>query len=225
MSYSQHGQDEWVLEIFERCQKFCDASHPLKFVEAGAGNGIDLSNTKLLEELGWRGLLIEPHPEAFEKLKANRQEAVCVKTLLWHENESRLAFLRRRGWKSRIVDEPTITNPPESRRVHREMQRARSDGQMLKLRTRTLEDVLTKEYIKHFDNEIHYMSLDLEGAEWEVMRVFPLNHFRPWVIGIERPGWDLTNLLHDFGYIECKYLGEDTMFVREDMLKELGAKP
>lgn len=37
------------------------------FVEAGAFDGFHWSNTQMLAALGWRGLLIEPHPVYFEK--------------------------------------------------------------------------------------------------------------------------------------------------------------
>ena len=45
------------------------------YVEIGANNGIDQSNTKYLEVYeNWRGLLIEPIPHVFKKLKRNRSK-------------------------------------------------------------------------------------------------------------------------------------------------------
>lgn len=41
------------------------------FVEFGAGNGVDYSNTLLLEKRGWNGLLIEPSSN-FKNCKINR---------------------------------------------------------------------------------------------------------------------------------------------------------
>ena len=36
------------------------------FIEAGAYNGVELSNTLYFEKnLGWTGLLVEPNPDAF----------------------------------------------------------------------------------------------------------------------------------------------------------------
>ena len=66
-SYSQMGQDLWVAEIFR------GMTHGY-FLEVGAGNGIDLSNTFALEtELQWDGLLIEPNTTSFALLKNNRK--------------------------------------------------------------------------------------------------------------------------------------------------------
>ncbi len=43
------------------------------FVEAGALDGLFMSNTKILEDLGWKGILIEPSPKAYKKCKKNRK--------------------------------------------------------------------------------------------------------------------------------------------------------
>jgi len=42
------------------------------FIEAGAHDGIFQSTTKILEDLGWTGLLIEPSESLYEKCKNNR---------------------------------------------------------------------------------------------------------------------------------------------------------
>lgn len=39
------------------------------FVEAGAFDGFHWSNTQMLAALGWRGLLLEPHPVYYEQCK------------------------------------------------------------------------------------------------------------------------------------------------------------
>jgi FkbM family methyltransferase len=55
------------------------------FVEIGANDGVDQSNTLFLENSrGWHGVLIEPHPETFRSLIKNRSDlnffknAACV---------------------------------------------------------------------------------------------------------------------------------------------------
>src|SRR5680860_384457 len=45
------------------------------FVEAGANDGIWQSNTYLLERRGWRGVLIEPIPELFDRCRRNRPQS------------------------------------------------------------------------------------------------------------------------------------------------------
>jgi len=48
------------------------------FVEAGALDGLFMSNTKTLEDLGWNGLLIEPSKKAVIECKKNRIMPVTI---------------------------------------------------------------------------------------------------------------------------------------------------
>lgn len=53
------------------------------FIEAGANDGVSQSNTKLLEDrFGWTGLLIEPSPVSFDKVKVNRPKCINFNSAL-----------------------------------------------------------------------------------------------------------------------------------------------
>lgn len=54
------------------------------FVEAGAHNGslASNSNTKILEDCGWSGLLIEPSTDLFRQLQTNRPNCILERTAL-----------------------------------------------------------------------------------------------------------------------------------------------
>ena len=71
-SYSQHEQDIWVVNKLKSKRNGF-------FVEAGAGNGIRLSNTYLLEtEYEWDGICVEPFKPNFDQLVKNRKsKSVC----------------------------------------------------------------------------------------------------------------------------------------------------
>lgn len=58
MFYSQAGQDVWVLQQIPKGF----------FVDVGAHDGVESSNTYTLELCGWKGLCIEPNPESYKKL-------------------------------------------------------------------------------------------------------------------------------------------------------------
>ena len=63
MSFSQLNQDINVLKFYNFKEKGY-------FVEIGASNGIELSNTYLLEsKFYWKGICVEPLPNRFEELK------------------------------------------------------------------------------------------------------------------------------------------------------------
>ena len=48
------------------------------FVEVGANNPFDLSQTWHLAKEGWRGILVEPIPELCEKLRMERADSVVI---------------------------------------------------------------------------------------------------------------------------------------------------
>ena len=65
-TYSQFGQDIDVLE-------YLNYKENGYFIEVGAYDGIELSNTYLLEKkYNWEGLCIEPQEYFYQKLKDNR---------------------------------------------------------------------------------------------------------------------------------------------------------
>ena len=68
--YSQYKQDEWLYNNHFKNKKNGT------FLEIGADDGIDKSNTKFFEDLGWVGMCIEASPKRFKLLKNNRN-CIC----------------------------------------------------------------------------------------------------------------------------------------------------
>lgn len=60
-NYSQSNEQEAILNYF--------GDFKGSFIDIGANDGITLSNSRALAELGWCGVLVEPSPQAFSKLK------------------------------------------------------------------------------------------------------------------------------------------------------------
>ena len=81
MSYSQLGQDVEVLKKYSKGY----------YIEIGASDGIELSNTYLLEKNGWEGICIEPIPAKYEKLVKNRK-AICYNKAVYHTSDLEVVF-------------------------------------------------------------------------------------------------------------------------------------
>lgn len=62
-NYSQNAEQKAIIEYF--------GEHKGTFIDIGANDGVTFSNTWALSQLGWCGVLVEPSPKAFAKLKAN----------------------------------------------------------------------------------------------------------------------------------------------------------
>ena len=64
--YSQHNEQEIILNFFN--------SRIGRYLDIGAFDGVNMSNTLALAELGWQGTAIEPSPWVFNRLKNNYEE-------------------------------------------------------------------------------------------------------------------------------------------------------
>ena len=64
--YSQYGEDQIIEGYFNQL-----GLNKGTFFEMGAGDGVKYSNTKLLADKGWSGLLVEADSNIFKKLKKN----------------------------------------------------------------------------------------------------------------------------------------------------------
>ena len=153
------------------------------FVEFGATNGIDLSNTYLLEkEFSWDGILAEPAKCWHKELKENRAtniETCCV----WRDSNSLLKF------KEASSAEISTIASYSDKDYHRA---GREGGQVYEVKTISLNDLLTK---YNAPQEIDYLSIDTEGSEFEILSNFDFDRHQIKVITCE----------HNFSPIERRY--------------------
>lgn len=177
-SYSDksNGSDLFVLELLK-------GKKGGYFIEAGAIDGIQNSNTYLLEhDYGWRGLCVEPDPQLFEKLRKNRK-CDCVNACLDETNGTAEFMGGCRGWGG-------IT-----KHLVKSKSKKWSQGVPLKVKSVTLTDLL-KQY--RAPAVIDYLSLDTEGAEYVILKSFAFDQYRFQVISIE--GTKCNDLLLSKGY-------------------------
>jgi FkbM family methyltransferase len=172
-SFSQHGQDKFVLEAF-----FKDRKKSGVFVEIGAYDGVTFSNTLLFERLGWRGLCIEPMPSAFQKLTAARS-AVCINCAV-ADNTGTGTFLE--------VDMPSGFEKMYSglkanfdERHKNTIQQWGKNPREIKVPIRRLGEILDEQGMRRVD----YMSIDTEGSEWKILRSFDFGAFDVRVLSVE----------------------------------------
>ena len=75
------GEEFWSLHNMDR--ELCSSEFGGKqggfFIEIGANNGVAQSNTKHFELFhNWRGILVEPHPGNFERLRVTRRRSTIA---------------------------------------------------------------------------------------------------------------------------------------------------
>jgi FkbM family methyltransferase len=195
---SQAGQDFWVFgEVFDEMREGF-------FLDIGAHDGVELSNSYILEKrYNWSGICIEANPESFEQLKRNRR-AICVNACL-DASEGFVNFAKR-GMFGGIISVKTDNKSVDSQ----------SDINAMK--TVTLEQLLKD--IKA-PNEIDYLSIDIEGAEERVLKGFPFKEYKFKCITIERPTDVLKDILKDNGYVLIKEIpGLDCFYLHHDFMDQ-----
>ena len=169
-SKSQLGQDLFVLNELNFKQNGY-------FVEFGATNGIDLSNTYLMENrFNWKGILAEPAKIWHQQLQKNRK--VYINTdCVWKDSKSKLLF-NEVGYKNQNSELSTIdifsrSDSHEDERKH---------GKKYEVNTISLNDLLKK---YNAPIEIDYLSIDTEGSEFEILKKFDFNFYKVKVITCE----------------------------------------
>lgn len=166
-SKSQLRQDLFVLSETKR------KKHGY-FVEFGATNGINLSNTYLLEtEFFWSGILAEPAKVWEKQLRANRPNASIETLCVWKDSNSSLTFNE--------TDEPALSTVDSfsDKDLH---SNARLAGKKYNVKTISLNELLIKHRAPKY---IDYLSIDTEGSEYEILQAFDFNEFRIGIITVE----------------------------------------
>lgn len=164
-SYSQIGQDCFALSHFN----YIEDGY---FVEIGAADGITLSNTYLLEKkYKWKGVCIEAGKDEFKLLAKNRSSH-CVNKAVYSQSGLHLDFVKKAngllsGLKDHYDFETWKSAPTET---------------VYTVETETLTDILKRLDAPKY---IHYMSIDTEGAEVEVLKGIDFNTYKFGLINIE----------------------------------------
>ena len=154
-SQSQIFQDLWVL--YELSTKRI-SSHRKYFIEFGAFNGVDLSNTYLLEQdLNWEGLLCEPIPSLHLEIVKSRRAKLEKRVVAGKSGET-VNFL---------ISESEEYSSIQSFSNNDEIDK-RSNSKIIKVGTVSLDDLL-KEFGKEY---ITFLSIDTEGSEYEILNNF-----------------------------------------------------
>lgn len=87
-------------------ERYFQGKHNGIVIEAGASDGIHLSNTKFFEDkLGWKAIHIEPHPDLFAQLLRNRPNSLNIHGALSNNLSKKwLKHNKRFVYRAHLVD-------------------------------------------------------------------------------------------------------------------------
>ena len=137
------------------------------FVEFGATNGQDLSNTYLLEkEFAWGGVLAEPAKCWHRDLKKNRCSSIET-SCVWRDSRSTLTFNEFSQPEFSTVEAYTNID------YHKKLE-LREMNKSYNVETISLYDMLVKHKAP---SKIDYLSIDTEGTEFEILSAFDFSKY------------------------------------------------
>ena len=205
-SFSQHGQDRFVYETF-----FKDRTEKGTYVDIGAYDGVKFSNSFFFERhLGWRGICIEPLPNAFEKLKANRT-ALCLNCAISdHSGVGNFVDVDMGKFEKMYSGLWANYDPRHLDVLRQDAERAK----VIQVDIRRLEEVLDAYGMRRVD----YMSIDTEGSELKILKDIDLGAYDVRVLSVENNYGDpeIRRVLVEAGYhLVHVFSGFDELYVKE----------
>lgn len=194
VSYAQNYEDVMLARAFRGIAVGF-------YIDVGAQDPRLDSVTKAFYDLGWRGMNVEPVPEWHEKLCRDRPRDINVRVAA--------------GASEGEVELHEIAGSGLSTASSEFAERHRRDGLAMTTRQvpmRTL-DALCAE---HGVREVHFLKIDVEGAEGEVLRGIDFSVLRPWVVLVEAT--EPNSQVGTHGQWESLLTGHGYRFVYHDGL-------
>lgn len=182
------------------------------FVEFGACDGVELSNTLTLEKnFNWNGILAEPSISWHNELFKNRK-CFIDKRAVWKESKKELDFVEVESIKT-ISGIDTDLFKSDFTELRKNVYNKR-----FKVETITLRDLLI-EY--NAPKQIDYLSIDTEGSEFDIINGFDFNEYDVKIITVEHffnveESSKIYDYLKKFNYerVLTEMSGQDDWYVK-----------
>jgi FkbM family methyltransferase len=166
------------------------------YIDVGANSPTFHSVTKMFYELGWNGINIDPIPARYVELVEQRTRDINLCVAATAKAGTATFFDMEGNGLSTLV--PDLATRAE---------RMGFERRSYTVETRTLASIVAE----HVRGDVHFLKIDAEGSEFEVVEGIDFTTFRPWIIVLEStdptttiPGKiDWEPKLLDSGYTFC----------------------
>jgi FkbM family methyltransferase len=151
------------------------------FMDIGAHDGITINNTLYFEKYNnWTGVNVEPIQSVFDKLVINRPNSININCAVCN-NDGTAEFIKNNGYTEMISGLKTNFDPRHFDRLERENNQMGSNTEYITVNTKRVETICDEHNIRH----INYLSIDVEGAEFDVIKSINFDKVFIDVIGFE----------------------------------------
>jgi FkbM family methyltransferase len=164
ISYAQNNEDVLLWRALGHVQNGF-------YIDVGASDPEEHSVTRAFYDAGWHGINIEPLPAHIEAFREQRPRDINL-ALAAGSSEGSLT----------LYDVPAVRGWASPEAAIAELHRAEGHTVAeLTVQVRTLASICAE----HVGGDIHFLKIDVEGFEGEVLRGMDFARWRPWVLVIE----------------------------------------
>jgi len=210
-SYSQEGEDLILQRIFEY-------KNVGFYIDVGAYHPFRFSNTYLFYLKGWRGINIDPTPGSMKLFNKFRKRDINLEVGI-SEKEGVLAYY--------IFNEPALNTFDENLAKKRDGEKGYYIIKELSIKVYPLSKIL-EEYLPE-GQKIDFLTIDVEGKDFEVLKSNDWSRFRPKVVLVEILSSSIEEVFESPIYIFMKENGysffaktfNTCFFVENEFLKEI----
>lgn len=180
------------------------------YVDVGASDPEAGSVTKTFYDRGWRGINIEPVSQWFQRLEHCRPRDINLQVAAGAApGEAQMFEISDSGLSTLVESIADMHKPSYGDRIRRTC-----------TKVVTLSQICRQYHVA----PIHFMSIDVEGSERQVLEGLDLSEIRPWIIVVEATqpnsqtetssGW--APILLGAGYESVYFDGLNRFFVAEE---------
>lgn len=175
MFYSQDKQDNYLEnKIFKGYKNGF-------FIDVGSHNGRSFNNTLYFEETNnWTGINVEPLKDVYNVLIENRPNCININCAICN-NDGETEFICNAGYSEMLSGIKDTYDHRHTRRLQKEIKDRGSISKIIKVETKKLETICDTHNISH----VNYLSIDVEGGEFEVIKSINFDKVFIDVIGFE----------------------------------------
>lgn len=212
LSWAQQGEDLIIDFIFTW---YANCKNP-SYLDIGANHPFALSNTYLFYKRGCKGVNIEPDPSLINEFKKRRPRDINLNVGIGQEI-SILDFY--------LMSSPTLNT--FSKKTADEYVKSKTFGypkikEVKKISVVTINDIL-RDYFS--DNQPYFISIDVEGWDYEILSSIDFGLYKPILICIEtnqmiKSDLDKYNLiLNKSGYMQYAENSINSIFIKSEIFK------
>ncbi|MBT6440537.1 MAG: FkbM family methyltransferase [Flavobacteriales bacterium] len=210
-SYSQEGEDMILKRLFEKQEKGF-------YVDVGAHHPKRFSNTYYFYKKGWNGINIDAMPNSMKLFNKIRPRDINIEKPISDEKQILTYYAFNEPALNGFSKELSDSRVKEENNYHIIFEKD--------IETSTLEEVLDTNLPRH--QEIDFLSIDVEGLDFMVLKSNDFEKYKPKVILIEILGSSLSDidnneisiLLKKFNYLIYAKAVNTVIFIEKDFLEE-----